>query len=435
MGIALSLWEVFTLFEHLNTKNAKMFFERQRYHHIMFGNFYQFIKNEEYNRTAANVNKERRVKAAKDKAEKQRKERSKSRNEPETYDLQENGYRYGKNDGFSEEESVQDSAQEGGYWHKNEHDDTEDPRKPYKQIKHIFEIKVKELKNIPVLNKFISQTNRDNSISHDPKSDKIARAQANKYIQNVAVKYSFPLDEDEILESDYLQLNKDALDQQGIYNYNVSMDTVHTYIIGKEDNIKRVFELCQNRGGNSADPDIDGNMMNSNQARREELFNMSIALYQDNREYVIGNSHLPIEDLIDTILQFEQKNGTYDRKAKKSSLNRTLFLYGTTYSQRENCIIGKLQIELSYTQEKLFLSKKEAMIYQEELKKQEKEPELSANPYSCFMHRETYINRKIPLNAKLSVLIDRVSSLKESIENIEHFAKIQHSAMGIDFNA
>ena len=70
MGIALSLWEVFTLFEHLNTKNAKMFCEPQRYHHIMFGNFYQFIKNEEYNRTAANVNKERRIKAAKEKAEK-----------------------------------------------------------------------------------------------------------------------------------------------------------------------------------------------------------------------------------------------------------------------------------------------------------------------------------------------------------------------------
>lgn len=46
------------------------------------------------------------------------------------------------------------------------------------------------------------------------------------------------------------------------------------------------------------------------------------------------------------------------------------------------------------------------------------------------MHRETYVNRKIPLNAKLSVLIDRVSNLKESIENIEHFAKIQHSAIG-----
>ena len=48
------------------------------------------------------------------------------------------------------------------------------------------------------------------------------------------------------------------------------------------------------------------------------------------------------------------------------------------------------------------------------------------------MHRETYVNRKIPLNAKLSALIDRVSHLKESIENIEHIAKIQHSAMGLD---
>lgn len=45
----------------------------------------------------------------------------------------------------------------------------------------------------------------------DPKLNKIARGQANKYIQNVAVKYSFPLDEDEILESDYLQLNSEAL--------------------------------------------------------------------------------------------------------------------------------------------------------------------------------------------------------------------------------
>jgi len=40
--------------------------------------------------------------------------------------------------------------------------------------------------------------------SIDPKKQKIAKSHANKYIQNVAVKYSFPLDEDEILESDYL---------------------------------------------------------------------------------------------------------------------------------------------------------------------------------------------------------------------------------------
>jgi hypothetical protein len=92
---------------------------------------------------------------------------------------------------------------------------------------------------------------------------------------------------------------------------------------------------------------------------------MSIALYQDNREYIIGNAHLPIEDLVDAILNYEEKKGTYDRKTKRTGLNRTLFLYGTSYSQRENCIIGKLIIELNYSREKLFLSKKEAKLYLE----------------------------------------------------------------------
>ena len=40
------------------------------------------------------------------------------------------------------------------------------------------------------------------------------------------------------------------------------------------------------------------------------------------------------------------------------------------------------------------------------------------------MQRETYINRKIPLNALLSIHVDKVTNLKESIENIERFAKI-----------
>ena len=54
-GIALSIWEVFTLFEHLNTKNSKMFFEPQRYHQVMFGNFYQFITNQEYDDKLRNI--------------------------------------------------------------------------------------------------------------------------------------------------------------------------------------------------------------------------------------------------------------------------------------------------------------------------------------------------------------------------------------------
>lgn len=109
------------------------------------------------------------------------------------------------------------------------------------------------------------------------------------------------------------------------------MDTVHTYILSKEDNIKKVLEMCQTRGQDMGHPEADI-LENHNKNRREELFNMSIALYQDNREYIIGNSHLPIEDLIEMIQQFETKTGSFDKTTKRSLLSRTLFLYGTTYS-------------------------------------------------------------------------------------------------------
>ena len=57
LGIALSLWEVFTIFEVLNGREAKMFFEPQRYHHLMFGHFYKFIHNQEYTRMSVEEQK------------------------------------------------------------------------------------------------------------------------------------------------------------------------------------------------------------------------------------------------------------------------------------------------------------------------------------------------------------------------------------------
>lgn len=80
---------------------------------------------------------------------------------------------------------------------------------------------------------------------------------------------------------------------------------------------------------------------------------------------------MPIEDLIDTIEQYQSKTGTYSKKEKKTFLNRTIFLYGTSYSQRENCIIGKLVLDLQYSQEKLILSKKEAQAYAIQMEKKE----------------------------------------------------------------
>ena len=128
------------------------------------------------------------------------------------------------------------------------------------------------------------------------------------------------------------------------------------------------------------------------------------------------------------VRDYNDKTGGYTRKEEKAILNRVIFLYGTSYSQRENCIIGKVNIEISYTALRQFLSKQEAKTLKKEKKKSK-----GHNPSgSCFMHRETYINRKIPLNALLSVHVDRVSNLKESIENIEHFARIHQNVLDED---
>ena len=55
-----------------------------------------------------------------------------------------------------------------------------------------------------------------------------------------------------------------------------------------------------------------------------------------------------MEDLVDLIRDYDEKSRSYVRKDQKAVLNRVLFLYGTSYSQRANCIIGKLAVEISY---------------------------------------------------------------------------------------
>ena len=38
---------------------------------------------------------------------------------------------------------------------------------------------------------------------------------------------------------------------------------------------------------------------------------------------------------------------------KPQTISRVLFIYGTTFSQRENCIIGKMLVEINYQLEKI----------------------------------------------------------------------------------
>lgn len=158
----------------------------------------------------------------------------------------------------------------------DEEDITKVDNRPFKKLKHIFEIQVKELKNIPILDKLIKDLNSlessktQHSTKHTQKKDQQAKS---RYIQNVAVKYSFPLDEDEIFQSDFIQLNSDTLHELNQYDYKVSINTVHNYLMNKEDPIQK---LLKSSGSHTTD--------------QMSLFNISVVIYDGSKEFVIGNA-------------------------------------------------------------------------------------------------------------------------------------------------
>ena len=78
------------------------------------------------------------------------------------------------------------------------------------------------------------------------------------------------------------------------------MNTVHTYLMPKEDKIEAI--MCTNK------------QLATSNAQSTNLFNLSLALYQEGREFVIGNAQLPMEDLADLVKDYEDKQRSYDRK-------------------------------------------------------------------------------------------------------------------------
>ena len=107
----------------------------------------------------------------------------------------------------------------------------------------------------------------------------------------MAVKYSFPLDEEEIYESDYIKRQPTQEDDHTIYNFEVSMNTVHTYKLNRADTIKKHLTR-----GNA------------------QFFNLSVVLYQNQQEFVIGNAQLPIEDLCDMVTDYEKMQNSWVKK-------------------------------------------------------------------------------------------------------------------------
>lgn len=86
-------------------------------------------------------------------------------------------------------------------------------------------------------------------------------------------------------------------------------------------------------------------------------------------------------------------------------LKRILFIYGTAYSQRENCIIGKLNLRINYHT---------AEVPQPKVKT-EKGVKLLAQEESVLLQRETLVNRKVPLNGAFVVRIERLLGMREAL--------------------
>ena len=83
---------------------------------------------------------------------------------------------------------------------------------------------------------------------------------------------------------------------------------------------------------------------------------------------MIGNAQLPMEDLADLVRDHDGRQRSYVKKEQKALLNRVIFLYGTSYSQRANCIIGKLALEISYQALPQYLTRREAKEFKKEQK-------------------------------------------------------------------
>lgn len=240
LGIAVSLWEIFALFEFVNMRFAKMSYEPQRYHYVMFEHLYKAMTASDYKADMLNIEIEDLNKKGKKGGKKDtvKKTTAKISDDEEALsvakdlnpgtDETENEQPVKPEENSSKKEAKSSSSSSSSSEKSDSDSDISDDslcvserdhrrmkkrdaklaKLTYHQVKHIFSIDVKQLKNIPVLGKFIKDAKDLQAVSvgaHKEEDVEDEDFVSSSYIQNVAVKYSFPLDEDEILESDYIK--------------------------------------------------------------------------------------------------------------------------------------------------------------------------------------------------------------------------------------
>lgn len=255
----------------------------------------------------------------------------------------------------------------------NQHIDSNEGQQKTVKTKHIFEINVKELKNVPILKKILKDLNRGDKFSHGKVE--------NKYIQDVFVKYIFPLD-DEQITSDYLEYSPTSDDSM---DYKVSMHSYHTYLLEPEKSVISSLGKCG------------------------ESFTLSLSCLKDGQDMNIGNVTMPIDDLIRLAEDYEHVEGI-DMNHKQAKSSRILFLHGTKFSQRQELLIGKMAVEFIYKQELVETNSNRGAGVS------------IAN--DLYLQKEVYINRKIPLNGYLNINVGALSDLKNSLENVEYLMSL-----------
>jgi len=219
----------------------------------------------------------------------------------------------------------------------NKKSDSQDSFKKSHLIKHSFEILISKIYNLQVLSK----------------------------VRSPYLRYKF-LSDTEPIRSD--TLNYTSYDKETSI-IDVDMKTSHSVVLNFIDSIKDHVQ----------DFTIELVSLSTNSDTNEEI--------------TFGRINIPSEELLNLISSNSSKNseGGYLETEGKASKNKnkyqtTIFIYGTEKIKREECIIGKMKIEIEYSHEKL--------------------DDTLENSGSIIKETQTVFNRKIPKNATLVIKLN-----------------------------
>jgi len=210
-------------------------------------------------------------------------------------------------------------------------------------IKHSFNISISELANIPVISKFIA----------------ISQGRA----INLYLRASLPFDRTPVESESIMQVDTQ--------NYKVAMESEYSILLPFDKD--QTEELLKNL--------------------QQDICVEICALDKNTHlPIILGNAELPVED-VRLLLMNKPK------EAKETSVERVAFVYGTTASDREGLIIGKLRLKIGY---------KMLEIEAENIGKTDKEN------ISHMWQQEKVVNREIPVNCRLMIFINRIDGIDES---------------------